>query len=296
MRLAVVILNWNATEETKRCLLEVRRWGDSAGIPPRTIWVVDNASHEPGVKSLEREHPDVRFLMSPVNRGFAGGNNLGIVAAMEHGGDAIALLNNDATLDGRSVASMVSTLSSDSRIGVVGPVLSDGNPLLSLGGRDIAHHMGSHLRARDPPDRLLDVDYVPGTAVLIRRRTFEEIGLLDEDYFFSGEMADLCRRARRQGLRCVTDPGARASHDLRRSSELRETLHAYYALRNRFLYVRKHHPKRRGRLYLTWSLRAAFAVTAALARSRPGRARAMTLGVFDGLRGRFGGQNDRVSR
>jgi len=294
MKLGVVILNWNASEDTRRCLLLVKGWGATTGSRPPTAWVVDNASHEPGLDSLRDEHPEVSFLMSPVNRGFAGGSNLGIVAALEAGSEAVVLLNNDATLDEESLASMVATLSSDARVGVVGPVLWDDGRVLSAGGRDIARHVDTHIRLRHPPDRLLEVDYVSGTAALIPKRTFEAVGLLDEEYFFSGEMADLCCRARREGLRCVTDPRARATHDLRRSSGLRETVHAYYSLRNRFLYVRKHHPRHRVRLCGLWALRAALGVTATLARGRPRRARALALGMADGLRGRFGGQNDRV--
>ena len=103
----------------------------------------------------------------------------------------------------------------------------------------------THLRLREPPTTLLDVDDVPGTVALVRRQVFERVGLLDEAYFFGGEMADLCHRARLCGFRSVTDPGARAQHDLDRSSETRQTLHRYYIVRNRFLFVRKHYPRRR---------------------------------------------------
>ena len=149
------------------------------------------------------------------------------------------------------------------------------------------------MRARPSTD-VLDVDYVSGTAALIGRWTFEAVGLLDEDYFFGGEMADFCCRARGEGLRCVTDTRARATHDLQRSSDLREALHAYYTLRNRFLYVRKHHPERRRSLYAVWGWRGLRAIAGSLARGRLARARALSLGLADGLGGHFGGRNERV--
>jgi GT2 family glycosyltransferase len=117
---------------------------------------------------------------------------------------------------------------------------------------------------------------------------------LDDDYFFGGEMADLCHRARLRGFRSVTDPRARAQHDLDRSSRDRQTLHIYYVLRNRFLFVRKHYPRRRHWLYARWTARGILTALAALCRGNPRRARAVTLGVLDGIRGRFGGQNERV--
>jgi GT2 family glycosyltransferase len=129
---------------------------------------------------------------------------------------------------------------------------------------------------------------------MVAMEAFKKVGLLDEAYFFAGEMADFCLRARQRGLRSVTDARARANHDLARSSKFRETLYAYYIFRNRFLYIRKHYPDRRLRLCALWTLRGAHAALKALASADRRRARAIGLGVFDGWSGHFGGQNDRI--
>ena len=294
MTLSVVILNWNAAEDTAACVRSVQAWAAVGDVGRPAIWVVDNASRPPGVDPIRREFPDVRVLQSPINRGFAGGSNLGIEAALASGSDAVLLLNNDASMDAASMAAMLATLGSDPAIGVVGPTVWHRGRCISAGGRDIARHGATHLRLREPPAALRDVDYVPGTVTLVRRQVFERVGLLDEDFFFGGEMADLCHRARRCGFRSVIEPRARATHDLDRSSQHRQTLHVYYVVRNRFLFVRKHYPRRRAWLYARWSARAALTALAALGRGNRRRARAVALGVLDGLRGRVGGQNERV--
>ena len=294
MKLSVVILNWNAIEDTAACLRSVEAWESTGAVNRPTVWVVDNASRPPGIEPVRREFPTVRVIQSPINRGFAGGSNLGIEAALKAGSDAVLLLNNDASVDGRSVAAMLAALSSDHAIGVVGPSIWHGSTCISVGGRDIARHATTHLRPRAPLMAVQDVDYVSGTVALVRRQVFDRVGLLDEDYFFGGEMADLCHRARRSGFRSVTEPRARALHDLGRSSEERQTLHIYYVVRNRFLFVRKHHSRRRAWLYPRWTGRAALTALAALCRGHPRRARAVVLGVLDGVGGRTGGQNDRV--
>jgi GT2 family glycosyltransferase len=189
---------------------------------------------------------------------------------------------------------MLATLKLDPRIGVVGPVLWEDGRLASAGGRDISRHMDTHLRPSQPPREVLDVDHVPGTAVLVSRTTFETVGLLNEDYFFGGELADLCHEARRQGLRCVIDPNAHAHHEHRDSGGLRETLHAYYSLRNRFLYIHRHCPGHRYWLQTCWAARGTLALAAALARGQPARARALALGLADGLKGLSGNGNDRI--
>jgi GT2 family glycosyltransferase len=294
MKLAVVILNWNAVEDTAACLRSVQAW-EPAALPGRPeIWVVDNGSRAPGIEPVRREFPGVHVLASPVNRGFAGGSNLGIEAALAGGSDAVLLLNNDAAVDAASVAAMLTTLGTDPGIGVVGPTLWHRGRCVSAGGRDIARHRVTHVRLREPPAALLEVDYVPGTVALVRRQVFEAVGLLDEAFFFGGEMADLCHRARRRGLRSVTDPRARATHDLDRSSRERRTLHLYYIVRNRFLFVRKHHPRQRAWLYAVWTGRAALTALLAAGRGDLRRARAAVLGALDGLRGRFGGGNERI--
>jgi GT2 family glycosyltransferase len=289
----VVILNWNAAEDTASCLRAVQAWEATGLVARPTIWVVDNGSRPPGVEPVRRAFPQAHVLQSSTNRGFAGGNNLGIEAAVGAGADALLLLNNDASVDASGVKAMLTTLEADPAIGVVGPTLWHRGACVSVGGRDIALHGTTHLR-RDPPAELLDVDYVSGTVALIRRQVFERVGFLDEDYFFSGEMADLCHRARLRGFRSVTEPRARAEHDLDRSAGDRRILHLYYVVRNRFLFVRKHYPRRRAWLYARWAGRAGVTALAAFGRGDRRRARAAALGVADGLRGRFGGQNERV--
>jgi GT2 family glycosyltransferase len=294
MKLSVVVLNWNAAADTVACLRSVRAWAATGLVDPPAIWVVDNASRPPGIEPVRREFPDVHVVESSTNRGFGGGTNLGIEAALAGGADAVLLLNNDASVDAPGVAAMLATLGSDPAIGVVGPTIWHQGRCVSAGGRDIARHGVTHLRLREPPTALLDVDYVPGTTALVKRHVFEHVGLLDEAYFFGGEMADLCLRARRRGFRSVTEPRARALHDLDRSSRDRQVLHVYYIFRNRFLFVRKHYPGRRAWLYALWTGRAALTALAALGRGDRRRARAAVLGAADGLRGRFGGQNERV--
>jgi GT2 family glycosyltransferase len=293
-RLSVVILNWNAAEDTASCLRSVQAWEATGLVGRPTIWVVDNGSRPPGIEPIRREFPGVCVIQSATNRGFAGGSNLGIEAALSSGTDAVLLLNNDASIDASCVAAMVETLASARDIGVVGPTVWHRGKCVSIGGRNIARHGATHLRLREPPTTILEVDYVPGTIALVKRQVLESVGLLDEDYFFGGEMADLCHRARLCGFRSVTDPRGRALHDLDRSAHDRQTLHIYYAVRNRFLFVRKHYARRRTWLYARWIVRASLTILAALCRGKRRRARAVMLGMLDGVRGRVGGQNERV--
>ncbi|RLC61852.1 MAG: hypothetical protein DRI80_07755, partial [Chloroflexota bacterium] len=97
-----------------------------------------------------------------------------------------------------------------------------------------------------------------------------------------------------QGYVSAIDTRARAFHSLSRSSDLRETLHIYYVFRNRFLFIRKFRHARRIPLYGFWTLYGLAVSLRAQLLGRSAKARAIRLGLLDGWRGRFGGQNERV--
>ena len=291
--LAIVILNWNAADDTLRRVREIVRWQH---LHP-TLWIVDNASTDDSVERIRKHFPDLHLICNEANLGFAGGNNRGIRAALAEGDHPVMLLNNDASVAESDVLRLLATLRGDARIGFVGPLLLDGRGerVLAAGGRNpILHHL-SHLEAPPCEDAVCTVEYVPGTVLLARAEVFRTVGLLDERYFFSMEVADLCMRASRVGYRSVIDRRARAYHALEaRPSALRQTLYVYYIIRNRYLFVRNFYPRGRLLLIPAWTAYGLALWLKLRMRGQRAAARAVWMGLVDGLRGRFGGQNRRL--
>lgn len=295
MQIAVVLLNWNAAADTLCCLHRLDQWRQ---LQPH-LYVVDNASADDSVAqiraTLSQMQAPVRLIESAQNRGFGGGVNLGIQAARADGAEAVFLLNNDAQIAEPAMLRLVETLAQNDQIGVIGPLLYDSEQgaLQAAGGLNpLLHHRSRRLTYPNTP--VFDVDYVIGAAALIRAELFEQIGLLDERYFFSVEVADFCMRARRAGYRCVVDSRARAEHDLVRSSPLRSTLYIYYTVRNRLLYARQCYGLARWPLLAFWSLYSLALIIKLRLAGQPAAARAARMGLFDAWRGRYGGQNERV--
>ncbi len=292
-QLAIVILNWNAADDTIRCVRHVASW---ERLQP-TIWVVDNGSTDGSAEVIARECPQVRLVRNSDNLGFAGGNNRGIAEALSTGNAPILLLNNDAFIAEDDVIRLLDTLQANEQIGFIGPLLFDAerrDRLLSAGGKNPARHHQSHILELTPGDPVRTVECVPGTVVIARAEVFRTVGLLDEDYFFGSEVADLCMRAGQRGYVSAVDTRARAFHNLDRSSDLRSTLHTYYIIRNRFLLIRKFHRNWKILFYGFWSLYSLALSLKVQLNGKPATARAICLGLLDGLRGRFGGQNERV--
>ncbi|MBU4366052.1 MAG: glycosyltransferase family 2 protein [Verrucomicrobia bacterium] len=306
MNVAVVILNWNQAAATIRCVEAVAAWTHVAP----DIWVVDNASQDGSRDLIPKQCPTAHVLASDSNLGFAGGNNLALRRILSAQSDVVLLLNNDAVITEDQVQHLLTELETHPCLGLVGPLLDErrGLPARSApakaglqqvfiaGGRDIARHLGTRHeeKAADLPaliatHRLLDVDYVPGTVALIRAEVFRIVGLFDEDYFFSGEMADFCRRAGVQGYASAVCPHAWATHEP--GGGARSTLYRYYTLRNRFLYIRKFNPSRRALYACLWSAVALAMAARSLIQGRPVEARAAWRALRDGLAGRFGNRN-----
>ncbi len=167
-----------------------------------------------------------------------------------------------------------------------------------IGGRDIARHaltkivaIGEDLSAIEGYP-LHKVDYVSGTVFLARARVFEDVGLLDERYFFSGEIADFCKRASAKSHTAYVDLDVEAHHDIGHAGpDLRDTLYAYYTLRNRHLYVRKHHDPEKLQYFAFWAKEGTLDILRALKRWNFAKARAIVLALTDAYTGRYGNQN-----
>lgn len=294
MELSVVILNWNAAQDTIRCVRRLSAW---RRLQP-TIWVVDNASTDGSVELIAGHCPEVNLICNQTNLGFAEGTNQGVRQALNSGSRPILLLNNDAVIDEADALRLLRTLEGDETIGFVGPLLFDAEQrgrLISAGGKNPVLHHQTRLLEYDSTQARQPVECISGTVIMIRAEVFQVVGLLDEAYFFSTELADLCRRGQRQGYLCLIDSRARAYHAVERSANFRETLYIYYIIRNRFIYIRKFYRYLlKGLLTGFWG---SYGLALSLKLSLSGKsapAKAVFWGVVDGVQGRFGGQNERV--
>jgi GT2 family glycosyltransferase len=297
MGLAVVLINWRQEERTLRCVRAVAGWH---ALKPRVI-VVDNESTEATYSALSAAVPDEDLICSTVNNGYAGGNNLGIKRALAAELDFVLLLNTDAEISSAGVSQLLARLDACAQIAIIGPVVNESDDRQTrrhVGGRDIASHSLTRISMSPAHSESLmgypvqAVDYVPGTVFLARGSVFEEIGFLDEEYFFSGEIADFCKRARDRGHKVCVDLEVEAQHHTNQTQiHRRETLYLYYGLRNRFLYVRKHYPGRKLRYFAYWTMRGALGFARAVLQGEMERARAILLAVVHGYRGRYGNQN-----
>lgn len=230
---SVTIVLHNSAAHLPACLGSIAAALDS-GLAE--LIAVDNASPDDSAAVVKRLVPDARLLTAPRNLGFAGGCELARPFAR---GRCWLLLNPDAELEPDALRQLVETLDARPDVAAVSPWLRDGDrgapaypgrrfpsitlTLLELGRlhrllprrRRAALLLGSYVTGPDAHGR--DPDWLPGTALLLRRAAVDRVGGLDPAFFLYGEDLEWCWRARAGGWR-VAVADAAAAHRLSASS------------------------------------------------------------------------------
>jgi GT2 family glycosyltransferase len=290
-RVVAVIVHWQDPSDTLGCVESL------AGEPDVATIVVDNGSREPVGPLLASRAPQVTCLLSEKNRGYAGGANLGMRAALAGGADVVLLLNNDVRVRHGAVAAALRVLDGDARVAAVGAkVLTREDPsrLWLAWGRVTWRQSLVALEGADVPDgprfaQQRDVEWIGGCTMWMRAAALERIGLLDETFFAYHEEVDWCVRARALGYRVVYAPDAVVTHTGRgtaggsRSVRIRK----YFAARNTILFARKHAGPLQWLSLVGWLLASLPLQLAWQAlRGRPGEAWIKVRGIVDALAGR----------
>jgi GT2 family glycosyltransferase len=86
----------------------------------------------------------------------------------------------------------------------------------------------------------VEVDWISGACMLVRREAFERVGGFDERFFLYWEDADLCRRLRAAGCTVRYQPAARVVHVVGRSSRSAGSLAIRAFHRSAYLYYTIH--------------------------------------------------------
>lgn len=211
LKVSVIVLSLNGEKVIRACLDSLIQ----TDYPNMELIVVDNGSSDK-TPLIAQEFSQVRLISLPRNRGFAGGNNVGMSNAT---GDILILLNDDTTVHPDWVKALVTTMESDPHIGIAGCKLlyPDGKTIQHAGGlineHGLSNHYGKNEIDNGQWDKLMDTAYVTGAAIAIRREVTQILGFLDEGFWpIYFEETDYCFRARKAGYRVVYVPGSVVIH------------------------------------------------------------------------------------
>ena len=237
----IVVLNWNRREDTLDCLASLER------LDYASHWtlVVDNGSTDGSIEAIESAYPTVEIIQTSANLGYAEGNNVGLHEALSRGTDYALVLNNDTIVAPDMLSRLIEASEDDDHVGAAGPTIlfhEAPDTIWSAGGdfdwrRGKPVLRGLHERDEGQFADVKPVDYLPGSAILMRRATLEQIGGFEPRYFLYYEDNDWCLRAQRQGYTIVHVPKARLWHKISLSQQFSSPYISYYHTRNRLLFL-----------------------------------------------------------
>ncbi len=244
-KLFIIIVNWNLKSDTIACIQSLKQ----AGADLEKIIVVDNGSVDGSVADLRKQfHDALQIIEVKANLGFAAGANLGIRKAMQQGAEWLLLINNDTWVATDFITELSTAIQSRPDISVFGPAIYYANntdKIWYLGERLIPGTMLTinHFRGKPLPANLsvvLPVDFLSGCCMIVSRKAFEDIGLLDANLFMYGEEVDWCWRARRAGHHCAAIPSAVMWHKISASSNCIPSNTLYLRIRNQIWEYRRY--------------------------------------------------------
>lgn len=271
--MAIVILHFDQREALIACLESCRQ----LAYRDYEVIVVENGS--PAGLLASGLGADVRVLRSPVNVGYARGNNLGIREACQRGAEYVLLLNDDAVVTPEVLQVLIDVGERSPDIGALGPVVvhADDPTRIAFAGARFDCGLGD-VQSFDAEAQALsgrgtlDSDYITGCCLLMRRAALERVGLLDERFFLYWEDTDWGLRVKASGLRNVVVPGGRVGHRVSATAGgLGSPLRVYHKTRSHLRFARRHAPGALARLHRRFARDVAWL---ALKSTGPGRGRA----------------------
>lgn len=232
---SIIIVNYNGKKFLRDCM------GSLAGLDypedRREIIIVDNASSDGSCELIRAEYPEVRLMVNGQNLGFAGGNNVGIRAAR---GELIALLNNDTVVHKDWLIELVKPALDDPLAGIVTSkmLFRDRPTIINNAGSIVLPNGWGSDRGFNQVDQgqfdlMEEVFAACGASMLVRKSTFDDIGLFDESFFCYYEDTDLSWRARLRGWKIVYNPRSIMYHVHSGTSIEWSEFFTFHVLRNR---------------------------------------------------------------
>jgi GT2 family glycosyltransferase len=225
MELSIIIVNWNSKEFLSACLHSVRRF--TRGIEQEII-VIDSGSYDGADELLRNAFPEVIYIQSNENIGFARSNNAAFHIAK---GKYILFLNPDTELTSPAINLMVEYIQNAPNAGAVGcKLLNSDNSVQTSCIQAFPTILGQFFSSeflmnlfpastlwgmsalRQPGTQPSEVEVISGACLMVHRAAFEAVDGFSEDYFMYTEDVDLCYKLQRMGLKNYYMPAATVKH------------------------------------------------------------------------------------
>ncbi|GAB2698069.1 glycosyltransferase family 2 protein [Mucilaginibacter koreensis] len=245
-KVSIITINFNQSFVTEQLLNSIAATNTYTDIE---IIVVDNASKINSIPEWKNKYPDIKFIRSEKNLGFAGGNNLGIAAAT---GNYLFLVNNDTEFTPGLVQTLVNVLDTHNNVGAVSPKINyfdQPDTLQYVGYTPMNYYtarnycIGQFEKDNGQYDQPAHATgFAHGAAMMVKREAIDKAGLMAEHFFLYYEEMDWCDHIKRAGYEIWVEPAAKIYHKESMSVGKASGLKEYFMNRNRILFIRRNAP------------------------------------------------------
>ena len=208
MKLSVIIVNYNVRHYITQCLYSVQRAIEGLDAD---VYVVDNHSQDDSVEYLRKHFPDINIIESNHNLGFAKANNIAIRRSKA---EYVLMLNPDTIVGENTFRECIKFMDEHPQSGGLGVRMlkcDGGDAMESRRGRPtpmtafykmcglcakfpMSHRFGKYYMSYLPWDTPQQIEVISGAFCMMRKKTLDMTGLVDEDFFMYGEDIDMsCR-------------------------------------------------------------------------------------------------------
>lgn len=240
---SIITVNYNQPEVTIAFLESVRMNTENDQVE---VILVDNGCREDHHDAFLAVFPELIYIRSERNLGFAGGNNLGIRVAK---GDFLLLLNNDTEITPNLISTLGNELEANPAIGMISPLL------LYYDQPDRIQYAGftemNYLTGRNSGIGSMDLNqgqynqvsretaFCHGAAMMCRREDLDVVGLMEEQFFLYYEELDWCEKFKRAGKKIWFTGHTQVYHKESMSVGKESMIKTYFMTRNRMLFIRR---------------------------------------------------------
>ena len=271
IKTAIIILNYNGIEDTIECFDSIK----ASKSQSFQIIIVDNASTDDSMDRLEAHlekqktnyhivsenaaycNDSVVIIKSRLNRGFSGGNNLGLAFALNNPAiNYFWVLNNDTSIDESALDELIVYKEQQPQIGIIGSKLMfyhEPKKIQAIGGvfnkyKARFSQIGCDQIDTGQYDNFYPkMDFVIGASLFVDRFYLEKVGLLAEDYFLYFEEIDWALRGKKEGISvgfCSKSivyhkQGATTKNDVKGEKNIDAM---YFRFKNTLVFYRKFYP------------------------------------------------------
>ncbi|MBN2682898.1 MAG: glycosyltransferase [Bacteroidales bacterium] len=263
MKLSVVIVNYNVRYFLEQCLYSVRKAVKNI---PAEVFVVDNNSVDGSCAMVKEKFPEVILIENKNNLGFSKANNQAVRISK---GEFVLLLNPDTVVEEDSFEKTLAFMDKTPDAGGLGVKMIDGKGNFlpeskrGLPTPIVAFYKIFGLSALFPKskkfgkyhlgyldkEQIHSVDVLAGCFMLLRKKTLDEVGLLDEAFFMYGEDIDLSYRITKGGYKNYYFPETTIIHYKGESTKKGSINYVRVFYNAMIIFAKKHFTKKNANLF-----------------------------------------------